>query len=86
VAVGTRVDGQLLAVNDRFVRLVGCPRDEPIGQTLDGLGLRRDPAQSAEPSAVLVGGEPTPDVAATIHTKSGAQRHVLVAQSDVEID
>jgi PAS domain S-box-containing protein len=86
MVVSTLGDGRMLAVNDSFVRLVGYPRYEVIGQTAIGLGLWADPAPRAERTEALMAGAPLGDVEATVHTKSGAERQVQAAVSEVTIE
>ena len=86
IVVSTLADGQMLAVNDSFLQLFGYTRDEVIGQTSTELGMWTDPGQRAELTAALVAGAPLRDFEATIRTKSGTERQVLAAVSEVTID
>jgi PAS domain S-box-containing protein len=79
-------DGQILDVNDSFLRLTGYTREEVIGQTLTALEIEVDFKPRAELRGALVNGQSLRNVEGTVRTKSGEECHVLTTVSEVDID
>jgi PAS domain S-box-containing protein len=79
-------DGQILDVNDSFLRLTGYDREEVIGQTLTSLGIRVDLTQRTELSGALIDGQSWRNVEGAVQTKSGEECQVLATVSEVDID
>jgi PAS domain S-box-containing protein len=86
IVVSTRGDGQILDVNDTFLRLFGYSRDEVIGQTATGLGLWADPGQRTELLSALAAGHVVRDYEVTARTKTGTERHVLATVTHGDFD
>lgn len=79
-------DGQLVAVNDAFVRISGYTREEAIGRTPDELKLWADPDRREARFARLIAGKPVPDVEARFRLKNGEIRIGLIGSAIVDID
>ena len=86
IVASTLPDGQILDVNDSFLRLTGYDREEVVGQTLAGLEIRVDFKQRGELGGALINGQPQGNVEGTVRTKSGEECQVLAAVSEVDID
>src|SRR5215208_4437381 len=79
-------DGQILDVNDSFLRLTGYNREEVVGQTLADLEIRVDFKQGAELGGALIDGQPRRNVKGSVRTRSGEECQVLATVSEVDID
>jgi PAS domain S-box-containing protein len=77
-------DGRFLYVNDAFVRMLGYPRSEAIGQTALGLGLYADPAQRPKLMELLAERR-LRDVEAKARTKSGRIVDLVVSMCRLEL-
>lgn len=86
IVLSTFAEGEILDVNDCFLRLSGYARDEVIGQSAIELGLWAEPGQRAQLAALSAAGQSLRDFEATVHTKSGAERQVLATVSQIELD
>jgi PAS domain S-box-containing protein len=71
MAIGTATDGRLIDVNDRYLELLGCRRDELIGRTTAERGDWVDPEQRMELVRRIESGEKIRNVEARFRRKSG---------------
>jgi PAS domain S-box-containing protein len=71
MAIGTVTDGRLIDVNDRYVELFGCRRDELIGRTTDERGDWVDPGQRVELIQRIKNGEQIRNIEVRFRRKSG---------------
>jgi len=86
IVVSTLTDGQILDVNDTFLRLFGYSRDEVIGATSTGLGLWADPSQRVQLVSALAAGHCVRDYEVTVRTKTGTERQVLATVTPGDFD
>jgi PAS domain S-box-containing protein len=86
VVVSTLPDGQILDVNDSFLRLTGYNQDEVIGKTFTDLEIRVYFKQRAELEGALTNGQPWRNVEGSVRTKNGEECQILATVSEVDID
>jgi PAS domain S-box-containing protein len=86
IIVSTRDDGQILDVNEGFLRLFGYSRGEVIGETSTALGLWSDSEQRSRLVAALTAAHPVRNFPTTMRTKSGADLDVLATVSEADVD
>ncbi len=84
-AIQSLPDQRIVDVNERFVQVTGCTRDELIGQTPAELSMWEKPEVAHQWYEALVRQELVRDQAAKIHDKSGAFREMLVSLSPVAV-
>jgi PAS domain S-box-containing protein len=82
MAIGTVTDGRLIDVNDRYLELFGCRRDELIGRTTDERGAWVDAEQRMELLRRIESGEKIRNIEVRFRRKSG---EIGIALSSMEI-
>jgi PAS domain S-box-containing protein len=79
-------DGRLIDVNDKFVDLLGYPRDEVIGRTSQELGLWAEPGQREQLSRELFAHGFVRDGEARFRTRSGDLLDGRTALAFIDLD
>jgi PAS domain S-box-containing protein len=79
VAVTDAVDGRLVDVNDRFIRVLGFDREDILGRTPEEIGLWDDPADRAKVRAQALQGKTVEQVPIRFRTKAGALHEGLLS-------
>jgi len=82
-AIQSFPDQRIVDVNERFIQVTGCAREELIGQTPADLFLWEKPEVADEWYEAVVRQELVRDQAAKIRSKSGSLREMLVSLSPV---
>jgi PAS domain S-box-containing protein len=82
MAIGTVTDDRLIDVNDRYLELFGCRRDELIGHTTDERGAWVDAEQRMELLRRIESGEKIRNIEVRFRRKSG---EIGIALSSMEI-
>jgi PAS domain S-box-containing protein len=82
MAIGTVTDDRLIDVNDRYLELFGCRRDELIGHTTDERGAWVDAEQRVELLRRIESGEKIRNIEVRFRRKSG---EIGIALSSMEI-
>ncbi|MGH8459744.1 MAG: PAS domain-containing protein, partial [Nevskiales bacterium] len=85
MTISTLREGRYLAVNDRFLELLGFQREEVLGNTSPELGIWADPWDRAEVIEQLTRQGRMRDREALFCTKSGKQIHVQISAETVEL-
>jgi PAS domain S-box-containing protein len=85
VAISRRRDDRVVAVNDRFLRLVGCERGEVIGRTTRELGLAVVPDGESVPRA-LARRSAADGIETELTTPFGDRRRVVATLDVVDTD
>ncbi len=85
MTISTLRDGRYLAVNDRFLELLGFPQEEVIGSTALELGIWADPWDRADVIEQLTRHGRVRDREALFCTKSGKQIQVQISAETVEL-
>ena len=78
-------DQRIVDVNERFIQVSGCTREELIGQTPGGLLMWEKPELAYQWHEALVRHEWVRDQAAKIRSKDGSLREMLVSLSPVSV-
>ncbi|HWN07945.1 MAG TPA: PAS domain S-box protein [Pyrinomonadaceae bacterium] len=78
-------DGELMEVNESFLRMTGFTREELIGKTALELGLWRDPAKWAKMMAFLLQNSEATDIEINFWRKSGEKRSGLLSVDLIEL-
>jgi two-component system, cell cycle sensor histidine kinase and response regulator CckA len=82
-AIQTFPDQKIVDVNERFIQVTGCAREELIGQTPSGLFLWEKPEVADQWYEALVRQELVRDQPAKIRSRSGTLCEMLVSLSPV---
>ena len=82
-AIQSFPDQRIVDVNERFIQVTGCAREDLVGQTPAGLFLWEKPDAADQWYEALVRQELVRDQPAKIRSKSGALREMLVSLSPV---
>ena len=85
MAIGTATDGRLIDVNDRYLELFGCRREELIGRTTAERGDWVDPEQRMELVRRIESGEKIRNVEARFRRKSGEIGFALFSMEIVRL-
>ena len=85
IGLGRRSDGRILDVNDAWLALFGYPRDEVVGQSVDRLGLYRQPGQREAIIRTLDDRGKVANVAMEVLRKSGEVVDVLYSADIVDL-
>jgi len=82
-AIQSFPDQRIVDVNERFIQVTGCTREELIGQTPAGLAMWEKPEVTNQWYEALGRYELVRDQAAKIRSKDGSLREMLVSLSPV---
>jgi PAS domain S-box-containing protein len=86
IVVSDASSGQILDVNDAYLRLLQYDRHEVLGKTSADLGVWSDPEARGALLADLAENSALRDYEAELRTRSGEIRQVLISIESVELD
>ncbi len=84
ITISSLTTGRYIDVNQTWLRMIGCTREEVIGKTPADIGLGPDPAEHDRVLAHLRAGT-AHDLDTTIRTRAGAVRNILVSLEPIEL-
>lgn len=86
IIISRTLDGCIIDVNERLLRLIEYSRKEVIGRTSEDLGILLGPTDQKDVEWACCDRDPTQGFEASIRAKTGEIRNILASSTRIEVD